>query len=220
MIAKHLMDNQPPYLAPADSLERAETLFQDRSLSHLPVVQNRYLVGLLPAQALQYRGDELATVSDLRNDLLFHSVREDQHLIEVFETVSQHKITCVPVVTPQHAFSGVIETLELLNRLAQAFSFREPGSIILIDVGLRDYKLSEIASIVESENTKILSQYIDFNADHSRLYITLKLNVYEIHQVKSNLERFNYRVKVYAGIDEAEDELQDRYEMLMRYLDL
>ena len=220
MLAKQLISRQKKPLAPTDGPQEALKRFEDTCLCHLPVVREGHLLGLLPSALLREHHETLEAVSELKKSFEFVRVREDQHLIEVFEIIAQYRLSSIAVVSHHNHYLGLIETRDLLNCLSQAYSFKEPGSILLLEMGLRDYKLSEIASVVESDNIKILSLYVDFNQDHTRLYVTLKLNVSEVQSVRANLERFNYRVKVYAGVDEREDDLQDRYELLMRYLDI
>lgn len=220
MLAKQLISPRTLYLQPTDTPDQAEARFQDSCLCHLPVTREGSLLGVLSVETLREHRQHVSEISELRKHFDFVRVREDQHLIEVFETVAHYRLTAIPVINQHNRSTGMVETRELLNRLSRAFSFREPGAILLLEVGLRDYKLSEIASVVESEDVKILSLYVDFNQDHTRLYVTMKLNVNEVQSVRANLERFNYRVKIYAGVDEVEDQLKDRYDMLMRYLDI
>ena len=44
-----------------------------------------------------------------------------------------------------------------------------------------DYSLTEIASIVESNNAKILSSYIISNPDSKKIEVTLKINKQDIN---------------------------------------
>ena len=50
----------------------------------------------------------------------------------------------------------------------------QPGGIIVLEVVDRDYSLSQIAQIVESNNVKILSMYITSSPGSTQLEVTLK----------------------------------------------
>jgi hypothetical protein len=80
--------------------------------------------------------------------------------------------------------------------------------------------LAEIARIVESENTKILSCFISTPHGLENLELTLKLNRQDLKHVIATLTRFGYDVKSSYFESDYLDTLQDRYDGLMRYLDV
>jgi hypothetical protein len=86
---------------------------------------------------------------------------------------------------------------------------------------MKDYQLSEISRLVESENTKILSSFITSDPlDDARIKLTLKLDKPELRHVKATLERFGYRI-----IDHYQEETgitseEDRIGNLLRFLDI
>ena len=58
-----------------------------------------------------------------------------------------------------------------------------------------DYSMTEIANIIESNDTKILSSYVISKKDSTEMELTIKLNKTDISSVIRDLERYEYNVK-------------------------
>jgi hypothetical protein len=84
----------------------------------------------------------------------------------------------------------------------------------------KNYSLTEIARIVESENKVILSSLISSNGDSDRIEITLKLNSTQIQHLLATFERFGYSIKATYDEEDFMDTLMNRYESLMTYLNV
>ena len=81
-----------------------------------------------------------------------------------------------------------------------------------------DYSLSEIASIVESNNAKILSSYITSVPDSTKMELTIKISITELDVILADLERFEYKVMASYRDGNSNDDMMERYNSLMRYL--
>ncbi|NNE30644.1 MAG: CBS domain-containing protein, partial [Saprospiraceae bacterium] len=98
--------------------------------------------------------------------------------------------------------------------------FMEPGAVIVLEMSKRDYSLSELSRIVESEHAKILSSYITTNLDSERIDVTIKINRQEISRILASFERFEYQVKASFQEGDFYDSLRDRYDSLITYLNV
>ncbi|HOI00443.1 MAG TPA: CBS domain-containing protein, partial [Bacteroidales bacterium] len=76
----------------------------------------------------------------------------------------------------------------------------------------------EIARIVESDDAKVLSLYIRTLPDSTRMEITLKVNKMKIPGMLQTFHRYNYLVTASFSEGETADDLRDRYNLLMYYL--
>jgi len=95
------------------------------------------------------------------------------------------------------------------------------NSLIILEIPFRDYTLTEIARIVESNNTHIMAlSVLPINGGED-LLVSLKLDVDDLSAVLRSFERFNYRV-VYYFMREGEvtDIQRDRLDELMYYLEM
>ena len=97
----------------------------------------------------------------------------------------------------------------------------EQACVVQLEMGAYDYSLSEIARIVEEDDAKILALTVDpIEEDPGRIMVTLLVNKAECGAVLQSLYRYNYNVvNTFSTPDENED-LRDRYSLLMRYLNV
>ena len=95
------------------------------------------------------------------------------------------------------------------------------NSLIILEVALRDYTLTEIARIVESNNAHVMALSVMPLSGGSTLMVSLKLDVDDPTPVLRSFERFNYRV-VYHHMQEGEitDQQKGRLDELMYYLEM
>ena len=95
------------------------------------------------------------------------------------------------------------------------------NSLIILEIPLKDYTLTEISRIVESNNAHIISLYIVPISGGKDLLVSLKLNISDLTVVLRSFERFNYNV-VYFFMKEGEvtDTQKERLDELMYYLEM
>jgi len=116
--------------------------------------------------------------------------------------------------------SGQI-TLNQMELLKISQSFDQPGAIIVLELTERDYSLSQIAQIIESNNVKVVSMYVASLADSTKLEITIKLNSNEISSVIRTFERYNIPVKTWTASSDSIDRFyQERLDLLMKYINI
>ena len=129
-------------------------------------------------------------------------------------------MSLIPVVDNEYNYRGVITLKSIVENLSNLSSIKEVGGIIVLEVGIRDYVLSEIARIVESEDAKILSVSVNSDESRRKLKVTLKLDKTNIQHIISSFERFNYKIASTFLEEEQGESFKDRYDILMKYLDM
>lgn len=94
-------------------------------------------------------------------------------------------------------------------------------SLIILDVPIKDYTLTEIARLVEDNNARIVRlEALPLN-DGSSLLVSLKIDVADISAVLRSFERFSYNVVYYfMREDKINESYEDRLDELMHYLDM
>ena len=127
----------------------------------------------------------------------------------------------IPVVDEDENYQGLITMVGLLQHFAQANGMRGEGGILVVRMkGLKDYLLSDIARLVESNNAYVLSSYLRNVPNSTDIRLTLKVSTTEIQHIVSTLERFEYEVEAWYREDDSQEELKDRYDSLMNYLNI
>ena len=219
MIAANLLSQSIVPLKTSDTGQEALSIMSDFYVKHLPIVNNKQLLGLISEDDILDHDIEEA-VGSFRLSMQRPYVKSTDHIFEVIRIMSEFNLTVIPVVDHDDNYLGLISQDDLLKFFAGIGSFTEPGSIIVIELSKRDYSLAEISRIVESENAAILSSFITTNLDSSKIDLTIKINRQDIQGIVKTLERFEYHIK--ASFQEADyfETFKDRYQSLMTYLNI
>ena len=152
-------------------------------------------------------------------DLLNVSVSPDSHVLDVLKVISENDVTVVPVVDEGNNYLGSITSADLLDHLAEMLGVMREGGIIVLQVFERDHSIQQIARIIEENNAKILSLSV-VPASEGNLEMHIKIDLPDLNPILQSLERFNYNVLSKFQASQFDDELKDRYNELMRYLNM
>lgn len=221
MVAKDLISDVIPPLRTSDSGQTALNWMEIFRISHLPIVNNQDFLGLISDTDIYDMNQPEEAIGNHQLTLLKPFVTADQHLFEVIGLASRLKLTVVPVLDEKQHYKGVVTTTDLIRYLAGISSMDQEGAILVLEILERDYSLSQIAQIVESNNLKVLSMYITSPPDSTRLEVTLKLNSNDIASVIRTFERYSYEVKTWVTSDDAMDRFySERFDLLMKYLNI
>lgn len=217
MTASELYTNDVLPLRTSDTGADALEVMHEFYVQHLPVVNDRELLGIVAEDdVLDHDVESALGAYALKLPQL--RIRTSDHLYEVMRMVAQYDLTAVPVVDADDHYTGLITASDLLNYYARTATFTENGSIVILEVQRRDYALSEIARIAESENAIILSSFVESAGDGSLLQVTIKVNHENVAGMLSTFQRFGYEVQGTFNEGEALDSMRERYDALMSYL--
>jgi len=221
MVAKELISETLPFLKPTDTVGSAIGYMDSFKVSHLPVVNNMEYLGTVSDISLYDQSDQESQLGECNLTLFNPSVGIDQHIFEILGVASTYNLSVIPVVNETNQFKGSILRGDLIKSFAQISSVSEHGGIIVVEINPRDYSLSQIAQIVESNNVKVLSMYITSQPDSSMMEVTLKVNITELSSVIRTFERYGYDVKSWITSDKTVDQFySERFDMLMKYLNI
>jgi CBS domain-containing protein len=218
MLVNKIISQELPYLVPADSLDTALQYMQDWKVSHLPVVNDGKLVGLLDESALLGHEGRTAKVEDFQ--LLGFAVLPDQHIFEVIEMISANELTTLPVADEAGNYQGEISLASVIDYMADLQSVRREGSILVLEMNDVDYSLAEISRLIEGNDAKVLSSSVTSFDDSRTVEVSLKINQTDIRGIVQTLQRYDYTIKAFYDAPNYEDDLRKRYEELMRYLNI
>jgi acetoin utilization protein AcuB len=221
MIAGDLISEIIPSLRTSDTGQTALNWMEIFRISHLPIVNDQDFLGLISDTDIYDMNQPEEPIGNHELTLLKPYVTSNQHLFEVIGLVAQLKLSVVPVLDEKNHYKGVITTSDLIKHIAEISSMDQPGGIIVLEMIERDYSLSQIAQIVESNNVKVLSMYITSPADSTRLEVALKVNTTDLLSLIRTFERYNYEVKTWVTSNDSIDRFySERFDLLMKYLNI
>lgn len=224
MTAKDLINNKlnPLYI----NMEVGEALEEMNlsGLSHLPVVDDLKIIGILSAENLATLSpDELVT--DYIEKDKTNRVYENVHVFELLKFFGQSETTSLAVVDKDDNFIGIVPLTEMLfefqNRYQPLQKDAGEGGIITLEMEWTDYKLSEIAHIVESNGSKIIGLYVSLpNAEQNKVEVDIQFDRADVKSILATFERFKYQVRASHISEEDWQLMQQRYNALMKYLSM
>lgn len=209
-------------ISPVSTEDRGSTvlsLMSEFRLSHLPVVDNHTLLGLVSEDDIYNMNDENNKIETIINTLSAHQMTTENDVFEIIQQLDKNDITLLPLVS-ESKYIGSVTEASIVKALATIIAVKEGGSLIILEIKKEDYQMSEISQIIESNNAKILSSYISNTHNNEKISVSLKLNIDNLDAIKQTFKRYNYVVSAhYQPTDSKTDStLSDRYDGLMRYL--
>jgi CBS domain-containing protein len=221
MLAKDLISEVVPSLKTSDTGQTALNWMEIFKISHLPIVNSQEFLGLISDTDIYDMNQPNEPVGNHNLTLYKPFVTTEQHIFEVIGLASRLKLSVVPVLDSKNNYKGVITSNDLVRHIAGISSMDQPGAIIGLEVIDRDYSMSQIAQIVESNNVRILSMYITSAPASTLLDVTLKLNTNDIVSVIRTFERYNYTVRTWVTDNDSMDRFyNERFDLLMKYLNI
>ena len=134
---------------------------------------------------------------------------------------SEYRLAMVAVLDREYAYQGVVTIADAIAAFADTISIQTEGGVLILSMPMTEYSLYDIARIIESENAKILSSFINSDPlDENKIKVTLKVDQPELRHIRATLERFGYKVINHYQEEVGVSREQDRLGNLLRFLDI
>ncbi len=220
MIARQLISDTITPMRSSETGAGALGIMDELRVSHLPIVDDEEFRGLISDTDILTFDNFAETVGSHPLSLSNAYVLENQHIYDVIRIVDSMKLTLLPVLDENKHYLGSITLASLSHHLSGLMALNNPGGIIILELNDKDYLLTEIAQIVESNDAKILGMYITTFPDSTRMEVTLKVNKIDVGPILQTFTRYNYSIKASFSEDTYTESLQERYNSLMNYLNI
>lgn len=215
MYAQRLMSLNLPVVRPEDSVGKVLRLMDEYKVCHLALVNGEVFAGLMYEEDLMERDEETPLAAMEARPV---SVEPQLHLYDVVSRLVESEVDAMPVVH-EGKFLGCIEPKAVLRFLAESTHWAGLGAVIVLEVPKNDLSIAEIARLVEGADAKVIACTTSQKDDSSNVEVTLKLNTQDVEPVISTFQRFGYSIQTFYHAPELEEEMRERYEAFMRYLD-
>lgn len=221
MIATDLITTGIPTVKTSDSGDSVLNQMETFRVSHLPIVNNKQLLGLISDKDIYNCNCESNAIGNHKLSLVNPYVFDNQHLFEVIDIVAKLGIDVIPVLDKDENYIGSITLATLINAFSKMISVDKAGSIIVLEMTILDYSSSEISQIIESNNAKILSLFVSQFDNSTRINVTIKIDVTDITSINKTFERYNYFIKAHYLYEDIVKSLYDnRYESFIKFLNI
>jgi len=221
MIAKDLISEIIPAIDNKDTGQKALNWMEVFKISHLPIVEKEEFLGVISDNDIYDLNKIDSPISDYNLSLYRPFVNENQHVYEIIEIVSRLKLSVIPVLDNNNKYKGVITLHDLVKYFSELIAVNSPGAVIVLEISIHNYSLTQIANIFESNNAKVLSLYLKNIPDSTKLEVTVKVNTDNLSSILETFYRYDYTVKASYMEDNSYRQIfEERYETLMNYINI
>jgi predicted transcriptional regulator len=201
------------------SIDDVKKRFQELVLTHIPIVEDGHFLGLIPETELVSLDEGKTVLNDVNYLFQTFFIDENANWIKLLKYFAINETNIIPVLNKDNIYIGYIELVDVLTYLNSTPFLNEDGTVIIISKDKTDYSMSEIAQIIESNDSKLLGIFIS-EIDKKNVEFTIKLSCQKLNEVVHAFRRYGYSIVL--GIDEDDylNNLKERSEYLQKYLNI
>ncbi len=216
-IQTHILTNIQVFEV-GESLEKVIRFFKDHTYSHIAVAEKGLYLGVLNENDLE-TFEEGKKIEDYRYNLETFFVRKDTNWLDVLEMFARNEANLLPVLGENEDVLGYYNLTDVVSVFIDTPFFTEPGGIIIVEKGIRDYSFSEIAQIVESNNTRFIGGFIT-DIYNDVVQVTIKIGASNLNEIQQTFRRYNYNIVFGTDDDQFLEDLKQRSDYLEKYLNV
>ncbi len=223
MIAQTLLNKTIPALKPNNTFIQALEWMGEQHIQHLAYVNEEgFLQSIISEYQVLDQEDLYEQLEVIEWNSAETTAYKNDSVFELLVKMQQHKLSAIPVVDDLGRYQGLVTQQMVINALANQYSFYGKGGLIALVMPAAKYSMAEIAQIVESNEAKVLSSILDYDAEASEVRVLLKVNTPETMRLIATFERYDYEAEaiIQADLTTGQEDLQENYDALMHYLNI
>jgi predicted transcriptional regulator len=214
-ITDYILNDFNP-LTTQSTVKEALKLCETYPITHIPVVDKTHYVGCI-SQTDVLTIDNKEKLLKESIDIFDHFQTENnESLLEILKIFADNDTNILPIVT-NHKYLGYIELNDILDAFSQTPFLNSEGFILVIEKNTKDYTMSEVSQIIESNSGIVLGCY-ESKRSNEKIEITLKISSQEINEIIQTFRRYNYTIITEHKDDIYLEELKDRSDYLQKFL--
>lgn len=198
-------------------IDFVQNLFNQLTYSHVPVTDNGSFLGCI-SENDTYCFDTDKSIKDYQYTLERFFVNPNTNWLDVLEAFAQNATNIMPVLEEEQ-YLGYYELKDIISLFDQTPFFYEPGAVLIVEKGMKDYSFSEVSQIVESNNAKLLGAFLT-SYDNDVAQITLKISNSGLSEIMQTFRRYSYEIIAGHEEDSYIQSLKDRSDYLKKYLNI
>lgn len=199
------------------TVKNAEEQYENFSISHIPVVENGNLIGSFAEsdlQTIEKKEDLLSNYSYLLSSFFTDS---EASVLELLKLFANNDCNIIPVLNSNKIYIGYYDLADVLDVFSNSPFLYDESTTLIIEKNEKEYSMSEIAQIVESNNARLLGMYISLRKSDN-IQVTLRILTKDMNEIIQTFRRYNYNLVLDHKDDVYLEDLKDRSEYLKKYL--
>ncbi len=221
MLIKNILTLEIPCISPTDNGDKVLSIMETNLVSDLPVIEENKLVGIISMQQIFDYALFTKEIIKIKKPLSKVFIFENQHIFDAIKMLHINEISVLPVVDENENYLGLVTYKTVIEALAKIICIKEEGYHLKITVSANGFSATEISNLIEKNDAKILSLYVDDSESISQLDIYTKIFTRDIEAVLQSLERFNYEVLIINNQKNDYDTLyEERYDNFLKFINV
>ena len=213
LILSHL-NYDLPVLRMSDSVAKVQKTLRIHGVNALAVVENKAYGGLVSSEILEQALSPEQTLSDLKEHLSTFQMEEEEDVLASLPWFDAPNLEVIAITNSDGLFRGYLTKVEVGNLLLNSGLENKNGGIIRIPFQASRDSLSTIIRIIEEENGFVVRSFFQ------EPNIVLQVQTETFSKIISNLERHGIFIEKAFVFGEQLEVDQDRFDHLMRFIDL
>ncbi|WP_299164194.1 CBS domain-containing protein [uncultured Eudoraea sp.] len=216
-IQSHIIDTIPVFNLEG-TLNEVIHFFKHTTYSHVAIVEDNIFLGVLSENDLETFESE-KKIEDYKYNLESFFALKSTSWLDVLEQFARNECNLLPVLDDEKQVIGYYDLNDIVGVFIDTPFFTEPGGMLVVAKGIKDYSFSEISQIVESNNTKLLGAFIT-DIRNDIIQITIKISTGNFSEVVQTFRRYNYNILFGNKDDQFIENLKERSDYLDKYLNV
>jgi CBS domain-containing protein len=219
MLTIDYLNNDIKALTLHHTIADAKELFAELIFTHIPIVEKGVFYGLIAESDLFGYEDLDKTIEEICYGLQVFFTLDDVVWLDLLKMFSLNEANIIPVLNSKNEYLGYFELSDILHYFSNTPFLQELGNILIVSKNEVDFSISEIAQIVESNDSKLYGVIVS-GKDGENVVITVKLYSDNINDVIHTFRRYDYHIILGVNEDEYINDLKQRSDYLQKYLNI
>jgi acetoin utilization protein AcuB len=203
-----------PVLRLTDSVAKALKTLRAQGVNALAVVDNKDFIGLISSENLSQALSPEQSLADLRSHFSTFRMEEEEDVLASLPWFDEPTLDVIAITNGEGSFRGYLTKNEVGNLLLNSGLENKNGGIIRIPFQASRDSLSTIIRIIEEENGFVVRSFFQ------EPNVVLQVQTETFGKIISNLERHGIFIEKAFVFGEQLEIDQDRFDHLMRFIDL
>jgi Mg/Co/Ni transporter MgtE len=204
---------------PDDSIRVAKKLFQKQPFSHIAVLVEKKLLGVVSKNDLVALDQNSKKISDLMYMLSSFHANDTDSFLELLHLFATNETDTLPVLNKSKEFLGYLDLSEVLSLFSTTDFLSQEGVFLSLEKESSAYSMTEIAQIAETNEGKLLGVFVSKTKENTT-EITVKIDTKNADEIIQSFRRYDYTVRSSLRNDSYLEDLENRSNYLQKYLTL
>jgi len=180
--------NNLPVFEITETMSEVIGFFDQTTCSHVAITDGAFFLGMLSENDLA-SFEATKPISDFKHTFEHFFVTNETSWLDVLEIFARNEANIMPVLDADKHILGYYDLSDIVGVFIATPFFTEPGGILVVETGSKDYSISEIGQIVESNNAKVLGAFITESLNDV-VQVTIKISSENLNDISQTFRRY------------------------------